>query len=185
MAATVQNGVNVDQLVGTVKAIQGTPSLARFKFRTTSRWGGGAKSTTAAKSFYGAGQEDVSRTQSFSMEGDEPPVLLGSNTAPNAVEALMAALSGCMTVSFIYPAAAQGIKVHSLEYSMEGDVDLQGFLKLSESVRPGLQNLRVTARVKADAPRATVQALLDHALATSPVLDCLRNPVRVDVSLAE
>jgi uncharacterized OsmC-like protein len=185
MSPNVQNGVNVDQLVGTVSAIKGTPGIARFKFRTTSRWGGGAKSAASVKSFYGAGQEDTSRTQSFVLDGDEPPVLLGSNTAPNAVEALLAALSGCMTVAFIYPAAAEGIKVHSLEFAIEGDVDLQGFLKLSEKVRPGLQGVTVTAHVKADAPRARIQELLQHAVATSPVMDSLRNPVPVSVHLAE
>ena len=185
MAATMQNGVNVDQLVGTVQAIQGNPGLARFKFRTTSRWGGGAKSSASIKSFYGAEQEDVSRTQSFTLDGDEPPVLLGTNTAPNAAEALLAALSGCLTVALVYPAAAQGIKLQSVDFAIEGDVDLQGFLQLSNKIRPGLQNIRVTARVKADAPRATVQALVDHAVATSVVLDSLKNGVPITVELKD
>jgi len=185
MATLVENGVNVEQLVGTVNAIKGQPGIARFKFRTTSQWGGGAKSTASVKSFYGAGQEDASRTQTFRLEGDEPPVLLGSNTAPNAVEALLAALSGCMTVAFIYPAAAEGITVHELSFAIEGDVDLQGFLKLSDRIRPGLQSIHVTARVKADAPRAKIQALLDHAIGTSPVMDSLKNGVPVSVHLAE
>jgi len=185
MAAAVQNGVNVEQLVGTIQAIKGKGELARFKFRTTSVWGGGAKSATSIKSFFGAGQEDVSRTQSFTLDGDEPPVLLGSNTAPNAVEALLAALSGCMTVSVVYPAAAQGIRLHSVDFAIEGDVDLHGFLKLSDKVRPGLQNVRVTARIKGDAPRAVIQGLLDHAISTSPVLDSLRNPVPVTVELRD
>ncbi|HEY6282841.1 MAG TPA: OsmC family protein [Nitrososphaerales archaeon] len=181
---TTQNGVNVDQLVGTVNAIKGTPSLAKFNFRSTSKWRGGAKSTRYVKSFYGVGQEDSSRKETFTMEGDEPPVLLGTNSAPNAVEALLSALAGCMTVSFIYPAAAQGIKVESLEYSIDGEVDLQGFLKLSDTIRPGLQNIRVKAMVKADATREQIQALLDHASSTSPVMDTIRNPVPVTVELA-
>ena len=123
--------------------------------------------------------------QAFVLEGDEPPVLLGSNTAPNAVEALLAALSGCMTVAFVYPAAAEGIKVHSLDFAIEGDVDLQGFLQLSKDVRPGLQRVQVTAHVKADASRAKIQELLDHAIATSVVMDSLRNGVPVSVNLAE
>jgi uncharacterized OsmC-like protein len=183
-SAQIQNGVNVDQLVGTVNAIKGTPSLAKFNFRSTSRWGGGAKSSTAIKSFYGAGQEDSSRKETFTLDGDEPAVLLGTNTAPNAVEAVLSALAGCMTVAFIYPASAQGIKVESLEYSMDGDVDLQGFLQLSDKVRPGLQNIRVRAKVKAEAPREKIQELLDYATKTSPVMDTIRNPVPVSVELA-
>ena len=183
-SAQIHNGVNVDQMVGTVNAIKSTPSLAKFNFRSTTKWGGGARSSSYVKSFFGAGQEDSSRTESFRMEGDEPPVLLGTNTAPNAVEAVLSALAGCMTVAFIYPAAAQGIKVESLEYTIDGDVDLQGFLQLSPTVRPGLQNIRVKAHVKADAPRETIQGLLDYATKTSPVMDTLRNPVPISVELA-
>ena len=182
--ANVQNGVNVDQLVGTIEAVKGTPGLAKFKFRSTSRWDGGAKERTTIKSFFGAGQEDSSRKEAYVLEGDEPPALLGTNAAPNAVEAVLHALSSCMTVSFIYPAAAHGIKVESLEYTMEGDVDLHGFLHLSDTIRPGFQNIRVKARVKADAPRAKIQELLEYAMKTSPVMDTLRNPVPVTVELA-
>ena len=179
----VTNGVNVDQLVGTIQAIQARPDLARFKFRSTSRWDGGAKERTTIRSFYGAGQEDTTRKEAYVLQGDEPPVLLGTNAAPNAVEAVLHALSSCLTVSFIYPAAAQGIKVQSLEFTMEGDVDLHGFLKLSNTIRPGLQNVRVKAKVVADAPRAKIQELLEHAISTSPVMDSLRNPVSVSVEL--
>lgn len=183
--ANVKNGVNVDQLVGTVKAIQGTPEIAKFRFRSTSKWDGGAKGHTTIKSFFGALQEDSSRKDAYVLTGDEPPVLLGTNAGPNAVETVLAALSSCMTVSFIYPAAAQGIKVESLEYTMEGDVDLHGFLNLSDKIRPGLQNVRVKAHVKADAPRAKIQELLEYAMRTSPVMDTLRNPVPVSVELAQ
>jgi len=184
-AQKIQNGVNVDQLVGTINAVKGTPDLAKFKFRSSSRWDGGAREHTTIKSFYGAGQEDATRTESFVLEGDEPAVLLGSNAAPNAVEAILHALSSCMTVSFIYPAAAQGINVESLEYTMEGDLDLHGFLHLSDRVRPGFQNIRVKAKVTADAPREKIQELLQYATNTSPVMDTLRNPVPVTVELQE
>jgi len=182
--AHFKNGVNVDQLVGTIQAVEGKPDLAKFRFRSTSRWDGGAKGHTTIKSFFGAGQEDTTRKVSYVLEGDEPPVLLGTNNAPNRVETVLAALSKCMTVSFIYPAAAQGITVESLEHTMEGDVDLHGFLHLSDKVRPGFQNIRVNAKVKADAPRAKIQELLEYAKMTSPVMDTLRNPVPVTVELA-
>ena len=181
----VQNGVNVDQLMGTIEAVKKTPSLAQFRFRSSSKWDGGTRSRTSIKSFYGAGEEDTTRKETFVLEGDEPAVLLGSNRAPNAVEGVLSALSACMTVSFILPAAAQGVKVDSLEFTMEGDVDLQGFMQLSDKIRPGLQNIRVKAKVKADAPRAKIQELLDYATKTSAVMDTIRNPVPVTVELAE
>ncbi|MDR5698088.1 MAG: OsmC family protein [Armatimonadota bacterium] len=177
------NGVDVEQLVATVNAVKSNPALARFTFRATSDWVDGARSRTAIQGFYGAGQEDTSRTKPFVLEGDEPPVLLGSNTAPNAVEAVLHALASCLAVGFIYNAAAQGIKVESPQFTLEGDLDLHGFLGLSETTRAGFQNIRLSYRVKADAPREKIVALCDYVQKTSPVLDILRNPVPVRVAL--
>lgn len=177
------NGVNVDQLVGTVNAIKADPGLARFKFRATSDWIDGGHSRTAIQGFYGAGQEDTSRTRPFYMEGDEPPVLLGTNTAPNAVEAVLHALASCLAVGFVYNAAAQGIKVDSLRFNLEGDLDLHGFLGLSDKIRPGFQNIRLSYRVKANAPREKIIELCEYVQKTSPVLDIIRNPVPVTVTM--
>jgi len=182
--AQMENGINITQMTNTVEAIKATPSLAKFNFRSSSRWGGGVKSKAYVKSFYGAGQEDTSRKETFTMEGDEPAVLLGTNTGPNAAEALLSALAGCLTASFILPASAQGIKVDSLEFNIDGNVDLQGFLQLQEGIRPGFQNIRVRASVKADASRQKIQEIFDHAVKTSAVMDTIRNPVPVSVELA-
>lgn len=103
----VVNGVNVDQLVATINAIKDNPSLAYFKFRATNEWVNGGHSRTRVQSFTVAGQEDASRSKPFVLEGDEPPVLLGSNAGPNAVEAVLHALASCLAVGFIYNAAAQ------------------------------------------------------------------------------
>jgi len=179
------NGVNVDQLVATVQAIQEKPEIARFQFRAQNEWIDGGHSRTTIQGFYGAGQEDESRSQPFVLEGDEPPVLLGGNAGPNAVEAILHALASCLAVGFVYNAAAQGITVESLNFDLEGDLDLQAFLGLSEDVRPGFENIRLTYRVKSDAPREKIEALCDYVQRTSPVLDMLRNPVPVSVALAD
>lgn len=179
------NGVNVDQLVGTVNAIKADPSLARFKFRATTEWVDGGHSRTTIQSFYGAGQEDASRSKPFELEGDEPPVLLGTNAGANAVEAVLHALASCLAVGFVYNAAAQGIKVEGLKFKLEGDIDLHGFLGLSDRVRPGYQNIRLSYRVKTDAPREKVIELCNYVQKTSPVLDIIRNPVPVTITLED
>ena len=179
------NGVDVEQLVRTVAAIKEQPDLARFTFRAHTAWQTGGRSRTEIQSFSGAGVEDSSRTEPFVLEGDEPPVLLGSNAAPNAVEAVLHALASCLAVGVAYNAAAQGIRVESLEFDLEGDLDLHGFLGLSDSVRPGYEGVKVTCRAKTDAPREQIEALCAYVQKTSPVLDILRNPVPVSVSLAE
>ncbi len=175
------NGVDVDQLLETINAIKENPSLANFRFRARTEWVEGARSRTRIQGFYGAGKEDDSRTEPFVVEGDEPPVLLGTNQAPNAVEVVLHALASCLSVGIVYNAAAQGITVDSLEFEMEGDLDLHAFLGLSDEVRPGYEGITVNYRVEADAPPEKVEELCAYVQRTSPVLDILRNPVPVRV----
>jgi len=177
------NGVNVQQLIETIDAVKTNPEIARFRFRAETDWIEGGHSRTRIQGFFGAGQEDTSRTRPFILEGDEPPVLLGTNTGPNAVEAVLHALASCLAVGFVYNAAARGIKVESLSFRLEGDLDLHAFLGLSETMRPGYQNIKVTYRVKADAPREQIVELCNYVQKTSPVMDIIRNPVPVTVAL--
>lgn len=184
-APQTMNGVNVGQLVETIGAIRETPELARFRFRARSEWQGGGRSRTEIQGFYGAGQDDDSRAEPFVLTGDEPPVLLGENTAPNAVEAVLHALASCLAVGFVYNAAAHGIEVRSLDFDLEGHMDLHGFLGLDENVRAGYDDVQVTYRVDCDAPPERVDELCAYVQRTSPVLDMLRNPVRVTVQRTE
>ncbi|MFW6193643.1 MAG: OsmC family protein [Gemmatimonadota bacterium] len=182
--ASTLNGVDVDQLEETIEAIKKDPTLARFQFRTHTEWESGGRTRTRIQTFEHAGEEDDSRETPFVLEGDEPPVLLGSDTAPNAVETVLHALAACLGVGFVYNAAAKGIEVESLDFDVEGDLDLRGFLGLDASVRPGYDEVRVTYRVEADAPDETLEELCRYTQETSPVTDLLRNPVDVSVSMA-
>jgi uncharacterized OsmC-like protein len=179
------NGVDVGQLGGTIAAIKGNAELARFQFRACTEWVDGGCSRTTIDQFYGAGVEDASLSTPFILEGAEPPVLLGTNAGPNVVETVLHALSSCLAVGFIYNAAAQGIQVKALEFDLEGDLDLHNFLGLSDQTRPGYQEIRVAYRVKSDALRKQLEELCDYVQRTSPVLDMLRNPVPVQITLAE
>lgn len=178
------NGVDVGRLVETIGAVEQDATLARFTFRATNTWLGGGHSRTSIQGFWGAGQEDASRTEPFVIEGDEPPVLLGSNQAANAVEAVLHALASCLAVGTAYNAAARGIEVRDLRFDLEGELDLRGFLGMDPDVRAGYQGVRVTCRLDTDAPDAEVAALWEHVLATSPVLDILRHPVPVTATRA-
>jgi uncharacterized OsmC-like protein len=182
---TTINGVNVEQLVETIEAIKEDPGLAEFRFRANTEWIEGGHSRTRIQGFYGAGAEDTSRAEPFYLEGDEPPVLLGNNAGPNAVETVLHALTSCLTVGFVYNAAAQGVRVDALEFDLEGELDLHAFLGLSDEVRPGYRSIELTYRVETDAPREKVVELCEYVQRTSPVLDILRNPVPVSVRLVE
>jgi hypothetical protein len=112
---SVVNGVDLDRLSATIDAVTATPALARFQFRGHNHWIDGAYSCTTIKDFYGAGQEDTTRTEPFTVDTDEPPVLLGENRAPTTVEYVFHALAACLTGTIAYHAAARGITIDGLE----------------------------------------------------------------------
>jgi len=177
------NGVNVDQLLGTIGAVKENADVALFKFRSKTKWISGGHCQTEIKSFYGATQEDTSRPKPLVLEGDEPAVLLGTNLGPNAVEAVLHALASCLSVGLVYNASAMDIKINSLSFNLEGEIDLHAFLGLSESIRPGYKNISITVNLNADAPKEKLDELFAYVQKTSPVLDIVRNPVPVSVKL--
>jgi uncharacterized OsmC-like protein len=177
------NGVDVDQLFSTIDAIKETPGLAKFEFRANNRWINGGHNRTSVKDFYGAGREDASRKQTFVFDNDEPVVLLGEDNGANPVEFVLHALAGCLTTSLVYHAAAQGIKIDAVESKFEGDLDLRGFLGMNEDVRNGYEDIRVTFKIKADAPDEKLKELCELAQKRSPVFDIVTNRVPVKVQL--
>ena len=177
------NGVNVDQLLGTINAVKNEPSMADFKFSATTTWVKGGHCHTKIQDFTGANTVDKSRNKPFVLDGDEPPVLLGENQGPNAVEALLHALGSCLSVGIAYNAAAQNIHIKSLSFDISGNLNLHAFLGLSETIRPGYSNIQVNIRVDSDTSQDKVKELCKYVERTSPVLDCLRNPVPITVTM--
>jgi len=182
---TMVNGVDLDRLAGTIEHIGADPTLAQFQFRARNEWIDGGHNRTTIQGFYGAGHEDTSRTQPFLLDADEPPVLLGENRAPNAPEYLLHALAACLTGTIVYHAAARGIALDGLECSIEGDVDLHGFLGLDETVRPGYEQIRVAFKATGDFDDDQL-AELARLTSYSPVRDIVSNsvPVAIDVTRA-
>jgi uncharacterized OsmC-like protein len=176
------NGVNVDQLFSTIDFIKQKPEIAKFKFRATNQCVRGTHNRATVKDFYGAGQEDDTR-ESMIFHMDEPPVLLGNNEGANPVEYLLVALSGCLTTSLIAHASAKGIPIKAVESRYEGDIDLRGFLGLSEDVKVGYQNIRVYFKIDADISGAEKQELIKMARKYSPVFNTVFNQTPVSVQL--
>jgi uncharacterized OsmC-like protein len=175
----VVNGVDVTALEATMDAIREQPTLARFEFRARNRWLDGAHNRSEIDGFYGAGEEDVSRSEPFVFDNDEPPVLLGENRGANPVEYLLHGLAGCITTTFVYYAAAHGIELRRVASRLEGDLDAQGLLGLAP-VRPGFEQIRVTVEVDSDAPREQIEELIRLAQRRSPVFNTVSQPVPGD-----
>ena len=184
MSTTVSlNGVVVEQLLQTIDAIKQDPNAGTFTFRATSTWKRGTHNVGKIAGFDHAGAADESRAAPFLLEGDEPPVLLGGNRGPNAVELLLQALGFCYAVGYVANAAARGIEITRMEYEIEGDLDVRPFLGL-DGPRPGFTGIRAKGLVSS--PNATdeqLQELCRYVQETSPVRDCLANAVPVETSL--
>lgn len=188
MSATqskITNGVDVTRLAATIRAVEADPELARFEFRAHNAWVDGGNNRSTIKGFYGAGGEDETRKAAFVYDNDEPDVLLGTDKGANPVEYVLHALAGCLTTSLVYHAAARGIVIRRVESWYEGDLDLQGFLGLSDEVRRGYEAIRVKFLV--DAPGASeeeLEEIVAMGQRYSPVFDIVTNPVPVTVALA-
>jgi uncharacterized OsmC-like protein len=183
-AETTRNGVETEQLFGTLDAIKADPSLARFQFRARNRWIDGAHNQTRIRDFYAANQEDTSRADEFVIDAGEPAILLGTDTGPNPAEYLLHALAACLTTSLVYVAAARGVHLTEVESTLEGDMDVQGALGLSDEYRNGFEQIRVTFRVKGDAPDEKLREIVERAHRRSAVFDMVTNGVPVTVDVA-
>lgn len=181
-ATTIVNGLDVDQLTGTMDAVTATPALARFQFRAHHEWFDGTYSRTTIKDFHGVGQEDASRATPFTVDADEPPVLLGENRAPNASEYVLHALAACLTGTIVFHAAAHGIALKGLETTIHGDLDAQGVLGLNDDVRPGYEQIGVTIKVTGDFSDDQLAELAGF-IRYSPVRDLVSNPVPLAINL--
>jgi uncharacterized OsmC-like protein len=178
------NGVNVDQLFSTIDLIKQDSEVAKFKFRATNKWINGTHCQATVKDFYGALKEDTSR-QPVVFHMDEPPVLLGNNQGTNPVEYLLVALSGCITTSIVAHSSAKGIKIRSIESRYEGDIDLRGFLGLSEEVPVGYQKIRVFFKIDADVSDQEKEEMLRMGQKYSPVFNTITKSAPVSVHLEE
>ncbi len=182
MKSRLVNGVNVNELFGTIDAVKGAPVIAKFRFRAENQWMDGGHNRTMIKNFYGT-QQDHKRQESFMLDADEPPILLGKDKGPNPVEYALTALAGCITTSIVYHAAAKGITIHSMETRLEGDIDLQGFLGLREDVPRGYKEIRMFVKIDADVPPEELEEIINLGPTYSPVYDTITRAVPVSVQL--
>ena len=176
------NGINLDQLFSTIDLIKQKPELAQFKFRATNKWLGGTHSRATVKDFYGPGQEDTSRAP-VSYDLDEPAVLLGTNQGTNPVEYLLVALSGCITTTIVAYASAQKILLRGVESRFEGDIDLRGFLNISQEVPVGYQEIRVYFKIDADITEEQKAELVQMGEKYSPVANTIKSQTPLSVQL--
>lgn len=150
-------------------ALSAEPGNARAKFSANSRLGEGVNSNVAIRQ--------------FNVAVDEPEVLGGTDTAPNPVEYILAALGSCQEITYRLYADALGIPVNGVSVRIEGDIDLRGLFNVDKSVRPGFQGIVAEVTIDSPAPEQDLLRLKNIVDRHCPVLDILRNPTPVELDL--
>lgn len=173
------NGIDREALQATIDALQQDPELGKCRFHVRNKWVDGNHNHTTINSFYAA-KEEREHKQPFEIDCDEPTLLAGEDQAANPVEHLLNSLAGCLTTSMVAHATVRGIRIEELESEVEGDIDLRGYLGLSEDVPKGYTNIRVKFRVKADTENMErLKGLAQY----SPTYNTVINGVNVDIQV--
>lgn len=116
---------------------------------------------------------------------DEPPGLLGDNTAQNPSEILLSALGSCLSVGIHANARARGIELTKLELELEGDINITSVWGINDSSEAplGITDVRIKAYLEGDASQEELAELVAHANQWSPISNTVRNPVNLEVEL--
>ncbi len=171
------------RLFATLDVLKAQPELATFRFRATNQWMGGSHNRSTIKDFYAAGGEDTSRVAPFTLDAGEPAILIGSDDGPNPAEFLRHALAACVTTSLVYAASARKVKLTAVSSTLEGDLDVMGAMGLSDDVRNGFQQIRMTIRIAGEATPEKLREVVQRGTDRSVVFDSITRgvPVSVDV----
>ena len=161
--------------------MKGDTDIAKFQFRATNRWVSGTHNRSTIHGFHGAKQEMTHR-QPFTFDADHPPVLVGADNGPTPVEYVLHALAACLTAGIANVAAARGVTLTEVSSTVEGDIDLLGILGLSDEVRNGYQQIKVSFMLRGDDPEK-LRSVVEQSRRRSAVFDVVTNgvPVSIDV----
>jgi uncharacterized OsmC-like protein len=178
----VNNGVNVEALLGAREALSKAPEAAKFNWKATSKWVGGTHSRTTIKGFHGLGQ-DQSHKSEFTFDMDHPEIFASEDKGATPVEMVLTGLAGCLTAGVAAVAQMRKIQLRSVKATLEGSMDIQGILGIDSDVRTGFDGVTVKFEIDADATKAEIEALVAQSQKRSAVYDIITNPTNVTVSV--
>jgi len=180
--ATVNNGVNVQALLDAREALKGAPDAAKFTWRASCKWQNGTHSRAHVHSFFGLGQEQNHKTET-SFEADHPEVFASEDKGITPIEYVLVGLASCLTAGVAAVAQNRGIQLRSVESKLEGKMDIRGILGVDSDVRNGYDDIKVTFKIDADAPKREIEAIVAQSQKRSAVYDVITNPVNVTVEV--
>ena len=178
----VDNGVNVEALLGARQALSEAPEAAKFTWRASCKWINGTHSNSTVSSFFGLGTEQAHKTE-FSFSADHPEVFASEDKGATPVEYVLVGLASCLTAGIAAIAQNRGIQLRSVAATLEGAMDIQGILGMDSEVRNGFDGIKVRFDIDADASPDEIRALVAQSQKRSAVFDVISNPVNVTVDV--
>ena len=179
----VDNGVNVEALLGAREAFADAPEIARFQWRSTVSWVNGTHSQAGVESFFGFSEEQQ-HSKTFDFDIDHPLQFAAQDNGITPVEYVLVALGGCLTAGIAAVAQQRQIQLRSVRASVTAEMDLHGILGADPDVRNGFSGVRVDYDIDAVASREEIEALVAQSQKRSAVYDILTNPTTVTVTVS-
>ena len=178
----VDNGVNVEALLGARTALTDAPEAGQFTWRANCTWVNGTHSQTSVEGFFGLGGEQKHRT-AFTFDADHPEIFASEDKGATPVELVLVGLASCLTAGVASVAQNREIQLRSVSATLEGDMDLAGILGIDTDVRNGFSGIKVTYHIDADASPDEIKALVAQSQKRSAVYDIITNPTNVTVEV--
>lgn len=179
---TVNNGVNIEALLGAREALTAAPEAAQFQWRASSEWVNGTHTRSKVEKFFGLGEEQSHR-QPFTFETDHPEIFASEDHGATPVETVLVGLSGCLGAGIATVAQNRGIQLRSVKTTLEAGMDLAGILGIDGDVRNGFDGIRVSYEIDADASEEDIRAVVAQSQKRSAVFDIVTNPTDVWVEV--
>ena len=183
MSDKVDNGVNVEALLGAREALTEAPQAAQFTWRAKCDWVHGTHSRTSVEGFFGLGEEQQHRTE-FSFDADHPEIFASEDHGATPVELVLAGLASCLTAGVAAVAQNREIQLNSVSATLEGDMDVQGILGIDSDVRNGFSGVKVSYQIDADASKEDIEAVVAQSQKRSAVYDIITNPTNISVEVS-
>ena len=181
-AIKVDNGVNVEALLGAREALGQAPEAARFQWRASSEWLNGTHTRATVDKFFGLGEEQTHRTV-FQYDTDHPEVFASEDNGATPVEFVLVGLAGCLSAGVASVAQNRNVQLRSVKATLEADMDLQGILGIDSDVRNGFSGIKVHFVIDADASAEDIAAIVAQSQKRSAVFDIVTNPTDVTVTV--
>lgn len=182
VTAMVDNGVNVEALLGAREALTEAPEAAKFVWRASSEWKGGTHTQSSVESFFGLGEEQK-HVRQFNYDSDHPEIFASEDKGSTPVEFILVGLAGCLTAGIASVAQNRGIQLHSVKATLDAPMDIQGILGIDSDVRNGFDAITVNYKIDADASEEDIAALVAQSQKRSAVFDIVTNPTNVNVEV--